>query len=269
MSSAEKTLKLLSHFTTMRPEIGLSELCRIAKRDKATTYRHLQSLEAVGFVEQNPQSKQYRLGPALLQLGQIREATVPRKDSAMPILARLAQETGETAHASVLSGELLYSLAFSESAMHGTRAIIDVTTLPLHATASGLSALAFGPEDLFEVALAGMERFTEATPMTRAALSELVEAARATGIAKGYRSFEAEIQGMSAPIFEAGGRFAGAVSVASVAARFTPDLERRVADELVQASRDITQSWGGRISPHLETVWAQSLARPYEMDPIP
>ena len=81
MSSATKALKLLSYFSTARPEIGLSQLCRLAQRDKATTYRHLQSLEAVGFVEQNPMTRQYRLGPALMHLSQVREITVPRKDA--------------------------------------------------------------------------------------------------------------------------------------------------------------------------------------------
>ena len=53
MSSASKALELLSHFNTTRPEIGLSDMCRLAGRDKATTYRHLQVLEAAGFVEEH------------------------------------------------------------------------------------------------------------------------------------------------------------------------------------------------------------------------
>ena len=51
-----------------QPELGLSKLCRLANRDKATTYRHLKVLEDAGFLEQSPLSKQYRLGPALLIL---------------------------------------------------------------------------------------------------------------------------------------------------------------------------------------------------------
>ncbi|WP_405108304.1 helix-turn-helix domain-containing protein [Phaeobacter sp. BS52] len=111
MSSATKTLALLSHFSADRPEIGLSQLCRIAGRDKATTYRHLQALETAGFVEQNPTTKHYRLGPAVLQLAQVREATVPRKLGAQLPLSQLADVTGETAHVSVVSGSTLYALA--------------------------------------------------------------------------------------------------------------------------------------------------------------
>lgn len=267
MSSAAKTLDLLSHFSTLRPEIGLSQMCRIAGRDKATTYRHLQALEAAGFVEQNPLTKLYRLGPALLQLAQIREATVPRKDSAQVVLQRLAVATGETAHVSVLSGKVLYSLASCESPRHSTRAIIDINSFPLHATASGLCTLAFGPEALFDLAAKGLERFTQTTPTSRATLADLVTQARQSGFGLGAQSYEAEIHGVATPLFDQTGGFAGAVAVACVASRFGPDLHRTITSELARASRDITQAWGGRVPSHIETAWARTLARPTALEP--
>ena len=136
MSSAAKTLELLSFFSTARPEIGLSQMCRLARRDKATTHRHLQALEEAGLLEQSPLTRQYRLGPKLLQLAQTREATVPRKQAVMEPLAALAQATGETSHVTVLSGTTVYPLADCESNQHSTRAILDVPSFPLHATAS-------------------------------------------------------------------------------------------------------------------------------------
>jgi len=65
----------------------------MAKRDKATTYRHLQALEETGLIEQNPMTKRYRLGPAILQLAQTREATVPRKLGVQVPLFELANAT--------------------------------------------------------------------------------------------------------------------------------------------------------------------------------
>ncbi len=260
MSAAAKTLELLSYFTPTRPEIGLSQLCRIAARDKATTYRHLQVLEKYGFVEQNPQTKQYRLGPAVMQLAQLREATVPRRKGAQTALTVLAAATGETAHATVLSGTTLYALASCESPMHGTRAIIDISTFPLHATASGICALAFGPAALFDVALTSLEAFTDKTPTTPEALAALVDNVRATGFSRADQSFEREIHGISVPVFDQTGLFAGTVSVASVASRVTPELERIIKTELVAASRDITRSWGGALPADIETTWAETLS---------
>lgn len=266
MSSVTKALALLNHFSATRAEIGLSQLCRIAKRDKATTYRYLQALEVAGFIEQNPSTKQYRLGPAVLQLAQIREATVPRKASTESPLSDLTETTGETAHVTVLSGTAVYGLSSCESPRHGTRAIIDIDIFPLHATATGLCALAFGPDKLMPVAMADLTSFTRATPTTPSALKEAVQSIRETGFGRAMRSFEAEIEGISAPLFDQTGQFAGAVSVTCVATRFTPELEHTIKQHLMIAARDITHNWGGIIPTEIEGLWAKSFTARHALE---
>lgn len=266
MSSATKTLKLLTYFTAARPEIGLSQLCRLAKRDKATTHRHLQALEETGFVEQNRLNKHYRLGPVVLHLAQIREQTVPRKLAAETALSSLANATGETAHVSVLSGSTVYPLAYAESSTHSTRAIIDLQTFPLHATASGLCALAFGPPELFDVAIANMQVFTPMTLSTIDDLKHSVHAIKQTGFARSNGGFESDVRGLATPIFDHTGLFAGAVSVASVATRFSTDLQHRIQQHLITASRDISRNWGGTIPDDIESLWANALTHPQALE---
>lgn len=260
MSSTSKALELLSLFSKARPEIGLSEMCKLAKRDKATTYRHLQVLEAAGFVEKNSATRHYRLGPTLLQLGRMREATVPREAGARGAANTLADKTGETAHVSVLSGTTLFPLMSCESPKHSTRAIIDVTTFPLHATASGFCALAFGPPELFDAACENLDRYTDKTPSTPDTLRTIVDDAREIGFGRSDGRFESEIHSLSAPIFDQTGEFCGAVSVASVASRSTPELEQIIKTELVTASRNITKSWGGDIPVAIEHAWSSAMA---------
>ena len=266
MSSVTKALALLKHFSTDRPEIGLSQLCRLTGRDKATTYRYLQALEITGFVEQNQTTRHYRIGPSVMKLAQVREETVPRKEGALSALSALADATGETAHATVLSGTTLYALASCESPMHGTRAVIDIDTFPLHATASGVCALAFGPDNLFAIATSNLQRFTDTTPTTPDTLMSLVKTARETGFGSANQSYEAEIHGISAPVFDQTGAFAGAVSVATVAARLTPKLEATIKTHLVEASREITRNWGGSPPASLEACWTNSLSHSHVSD---
>jgi DNA-binding IclR family transcriptional regulator len=266
MSSAAKALELLAYFSTTRPEIGLSQLCKLARRDKATTYRHMQALKKIGFVEQNPMTKQYRLGPAILQLAQTREATVPRRAGVQAPLFDLANATGETSHVTVLSGTTVYELTSCDSPKHGTRAVIDIQTFPLHATASGLCALAFGPDILIDVALSDLQQYTDTTATTPQDLHAIVQSIRTVGFGRANRSFEDEVQGLSAPIFDQTGHFAGAVSVASVAARFTPDLERIIQNKLVIAARKISNNWGGNVPTYIEAIWAKSLSLSHELE---
>ncbi|KIN62698.1 HTH-type transcriptional regulator, IclR family [Sulfitobacter noctilucicola] len=266
MSSASKALALLSHFSVQRPEIGLSQLCRIAKRDKATTYRHLQALEEAGFIEQNPATKHYRLGPAVMHLAQVREATVPRKESAKSVLSVLADATGETSHVAVLSGTTVYGLCDCESPRHATRAVLDINTFPLHATASGLCALAFGGDDLLEAALKRMESFTASTLTSKSDIEASLDTVRETGFAQANRSYEDEIQGIAAPIFDHTGALAGTVAVASVASRFSAELERVIKAELIVAARALTHNWGGTVPAHIEAAWAKSVSRLHELE---
>ncbi len=258
MESAKKTLELLAYFSTATPEIGLSQLCRLAGRDKATTYRHLQALEDAGFVEQNPLSKRYRLGPMILQLAQTREATVPRNTGAQAPLRALADATGETSHVTVLSGNTVYGLSACESPQHSTRTIVDIATFPLHATASGLCALAFGPDELWEFAKSNLREFTDKTAVTLAELENAVTITRDQGFGRAVRSFEDEVSGMAAPLFDQTGQFAGSVAVASVATRFDSELERTVRQNLIIASRAITHNWGGSVPQNIEALWAQT-----------
>ena len=260
MSSASKSLELLEFFSPERLEIGLSQLCRLAGRDKATTYRYLQSLEMVGLVAKNLATKQYRLGSALLQLAQTRELTVPRKAGVDSPLRALADETGETGHVSVLSGKMLYKLEEHESLRHSIRVVIDIQTFPLHATASGLCALAFGPEDLLEVAMVELTSYTSTTATDPETLYEAIKKTRTTGFGRSEGSLEADVYSLGAPLFDQADQFAGAVSVASVVTRFTPELEHLIQTHLITARRAITHNWGGTVPAHIEQAWSTGQA---------
>lgn len=262
MSVVVKAVELLGYFSVDRPELGLSELRRLAGRDKATTYRHLEALESVGLLEQNPVTKQYRIGPAVLGLAQIREATTPRRAGALSALARLAERTGETAHVSLLSGAALHTLAVQESTRHATRVIINESKLPLHATSQGHAILAFGGADLMQAARRRLVRFTEATPTTDEALDAAVSVARQTGFGVSPNGFENGVYGIGAPVFDHTGAVAGAVAVASVSSRMTDVLGREIRAGLVEAARAISANWGGQVPAALETLWARTLA-PY------
>lgn len=268
MSVVTKALDLLQHFSTARPEIGLSQFCRLAKRDKATTYRYLQSLENAGFIEKNRHTKAYRIGPMVLHLAEMRELTVPRKEAARLPLDALAEATGETAHLSILSGTDLHVLMACESDKHSTRAVIDLQILPLHATASGICALAFGPEDLVDAAKGNLTRFTPHTAASEQSLTEAVETAREAGFGLSNRGFENDVFGFAAPIFDQTGLLAGTIAVASVASRVTPETESDIKQHLTVASRDITRNWGGVTPAHMETRWARSLSEEGEWEPV-
>ncbi len=258
MSTIAKAMELLDFFSLDRPEIGLSDFHRLAKRDKATTFRHLTALESVGLLEQNPATRAYRIGPTVLRLAHMREVTLPRRAGVRMALPRLAEATGETAHASILDATGLTTLAHHESKLHSARVVLHETSLPLHATASGVAALAFGDPALMARALEQMQVYTESTMRSRDELDVAVTAARETGFAVANQSYEAGVTGIGTPLFDSSG-IAGSVAVAAVSSRLTPELRTTIMQELRRAARIISQHWGGTIPPELEDAWHRHL----------
>ena len=110
MGTITKALELLNEFSPSRAEIGLVEMARLTGRDKATVHRHLTELEANGFLEQNPSTRAYRLGAAVLRLAALREHSFPTRRLLRPLVTELAEEIGELVHASLLQSDGLSPL---------------------------------------------------------------------------------------------------------------------------------------------------------------
>ncbi|MGY6534436.1 MAG: IclR family transcriptional regulator [Pararhodobacter sp.] len=251
MRTVEKALKLLDLFDERHPVIGLSALARMSGIDKATVLRMLGDMAAAGLVEQDPASREWRLGAGILRLSRLREAAFPATGVLNPILARLAEATGETAHASLRAGRDLGTIGVVESARSNRVYIEPGLMLPLHATASGVAYTAFArPELRAEVLARPLAAFTGATPTDGATLSARLEEARALGYACADQTFEDEVFGIAMPLFGPDGFACGALAVATPVARLTPDLQARVLAALAGAAREATQGMGGHVPDH-------------------
>ena len=257
MGTVGKALDLLDIFTRPRPQAGLSEIARLAGLNKATCHRLLTEMESRGLVEQTGPAREYRLGPAVLKLAYLREAAVPTRDAAMPVLQALARATGETAHLSHLVGGVLRTLAFAYSAQHGVKVTMeDADTLPFHATASGAAVLAYLPGDHAERILQGpMPARIAGGQASADDLRARIAAVQARGWAETLSTFEQDVQGLAVPLFNAQSACIGAVAVAAAAPRMTHRLHACIVAELTRAGAEINALWGGEVPPALATLW--------------
>lgn len=67
--SLERGLAILSSFHSDRPLIGVSELSRDLELSRSTAHRYVATLAKLGYLRQDADSKRYRLGPKVLDLG--------------------------------------------------------------------------------------------------------------------------------------------------------------------------------------------------------
>jgi len=251
MQTVDKAMKLLGYFSVAEPEIGLSELARLASFDKAATRRFLVALAGHGLIEQDGDTRKYRLGPALLRLARIREATRPLARMVQQSLRELSQVTGETAHSSMLYGEYLSTIGIAEP-QRPTRVSVDPSQpLPLHATASGLACLAFLDEDMVRqiLGVAALRKHTDRTCVSKRELKTVLAQTRERGYSMAARTFDDDVVSIAAPVFDATGIAIGAISVASIASRFNRESERRIAGYVLKAAARVSEETGGTLHP--------------------
>ena len=245
MQTVDKAFDLLGLFSEAAPELGLSELARRAGFDKATTRRLLVALSRHGFIEQSAETRGYRIGPGVLRLAQLREATFPLTDLAEQVLESLAEETGETAHFALHAGDTLSTVAMRESDKANRVTMSVGEPLPLHATASGITVLAYSSDNALQ-RFVKFEKYTEKTPTSKAQLSPHLERARKDGYVENRGFFEADVCSVAAPVFDGDSVPLGAIAVAAPSTRFNSQQRKFLRGRVLQAAARLTRLVGGR-----------------------
>lgn len=259
MGTITKALKLLNHFSSDRGEIGLASFVRLSGGDKATVRRHLIELVQNGFLEQHPETKSYRLGPAILRLATVRETHFPVRNAVRPVIDQLAEHLGELVHASLLQGDVMSPVYHRDPQKHGLRVIYDAgEVLPLHATASGLAMLAFGPQEVVDTVLSqDLRSYSPTTVVTRSDLMHLIACTRDRGYSFSDQYLTKEIVSFGLPFYGIEGTAIGTLAVPLPQSRLSPDLHREILGSLFQASKEISRSCGGEVPRHLLEKWTR------------
>ncbi len=257
MGTITKALSLLNYFSVSRPEIGLSEFRKLCKQDKATIYRHLTELQENGFVEQDPVSKNYRMGPAVLRLANVRERSFPARRAVAPIVEELASEVGELVHVSLLQGDMLSPLFCADFTKHGTAVNFDeAEMLPLHATSSGYAVLAFAdPAFVDRYLMEPLRRYTPLTITDPGKLRQVIATTQKNGYAECDQGFETEVYSLAAPIFDRNVRVIGTVAVALPISRLTAEFQSKTQEALKHGCRRLSAAIGGDVPAALERAW--------------
>lgn len=247
MGTVSKALSLIGLFDRAHPRIGLSELTRQSGMNKATVYRLLTELAAHGFVEQVGTSREYQLGPVFLRLASLREVAVPTLELTRQVLRRLSDVTGETAHTSMVQGDVLATVDYAYSPAHGTRVMMeDAEVLTFHGTSSGLAVLAYAAPEFVDAALGRtLPARTEDTVTDPDQIRVMLGQTRKAGIAEYVGGFEKDVHSVACPIFDATQSVIGAIAVATPTSRMDDDLHTTIRREVKRHALELTRLMGG------------------------
>ncbi|MDM7832494.1 IclR family transcriptional regulator [Cellulomonas edaphi] len=170
--AADATLRLLRHLSRTGP-LPAASLAAALELPRSTTYHLLTVLAEHGFVVHLPEERRYGLGLAAFELGSAYSRQAPLARAARPVLARLVDQVGESAHLAVLHGrDVLYVV--EERAVGRPVLVTDVgVRLPAHLTASGRAILADLPSAQVRALFPSREAFVDRTGVGPRRLSEL------------------------------------------------------------------------------------------------
>lgn len=212
----ERGLRILTEFSAREPVLGAPELSRRIGIPRTTTFRLLQTLEALGFLERVNGDRQFRLGVAVLRLGFEYLSSLELTDFGQPVLERLRDATGLSTHLLIRDGRdvVFVAKAQTRDPMFSSVKVHVGTRLPAHATVHG--QVLMGDLTLSELRALypekQLERYTERTPATVADLHARVRESAEQGYALSEASFETGISVVSAPVRDQSGKIVAAIT---------------------------------------------------------
>lgn len=246
VQSVERAIAILKTFSPDEQELGVGELSRRLDLPKSTVFRLLSTLDACGFVAQNPITDLYRLGLDLIPLANSVVGNTDLRQIARPYLKKLVNALGETADLSVMrSGEVIH---LDQIEYHGRLVMRSGGTgrrMPFYATSAGKAFAAFLSEEVLESLLdTNYEQMTTATITNPNELKNEFASVRKDGFATAFEEMEEGLHSVSAPIRDHEGDVIACTSISGPSYRLSRDRIKEVAPQVVLTSLQISRELG-------------------------
>jgi IclR family transcriptional regulator, pca regulon regulatory protein len=251
--SLERGLGILASFTSAQPLLGVSELARSVGLSRSTTHRYMATLTRLGYLQQDPATRRYRLGPRVLDLGFSAINSMELREIAAPYLQQLSDEVGFTVNMAILEDADILYVERCRSSRAGQREIdlnLHVgSRLPAYCTSMGKVLLAYLPDERRQTLLDEMElgRRGPNTLTDRRALETELARVRERGLAINNEELAYGLRSIAAPVRGAGGEVAAAINLAVHSSMVSmKDLVARLSESLRRTAAQISSQAGYR-----------------------
>ena len=250
IQSVSHALDILESFTRTEKELGVTELSKRLGMHKNNVFRLLATLEHRGYIDQNKETENYRLGPRTLQIGSIFIEQRECRRQARPLLEELAAETGETSVIAVLRATKVVFMDGVETS-RTVRAVSRIgAMLQAHCTAVGKVQLAhLAPAEIERLyPAAELPTVTPRTLKTREALLNELEAVRGRGFAFEDEECDLDVGALAAPVRDFSGNVIAAIGIVAPATRLSGDRNAQEggASRVLDAARVLSSRLGYR-----------------------
>ncbi len=252
--AAEQTLRILTHLARHAAPLPAARIAGDLGLPRSTVYHLLGVLLEAGFVVHLPEERRYGLGVTAFEVGSAYTHQDCLARLARPLLARLVDSVGQSAHLAVLHGrEVLYVV--EECAKGRPSLVTDVgVRLPAHLTASGRAMLAALPPAQVRALFPDRGAFVRrhgTGPDSPAALRRLLVGVRARGYATEDGEVTPGFASIGTAVLDHAGHPAAGLAITYASAGQAADRHDQVdpaalAEVARRAAGELTRRLGGQ-----------------------
>lgn len=247
--AARQALALLQALARQPGPVLAAALARDLGLPRSTTYHLLAELVAAGFAVHLPEERRYGLGVSAFEIGSAYSRQEPLARLARPVLARLVDAVGHSAHLAVLHGrEVLYVV--EQRAPGRPPLVTDVgVRLPAQLTASGRALLAVLPLPQVRALFPDPSAFVDrhgAGPTRLADLRRLLLEVRRTGHATEDGEVTPGFASVATPVHDHAGRPVAGVAVTFPSGEVDAAGRERIAARVIRSAAELTRRINGR-----------------------
>lgn len=244
--SLERALALLLAFEHQNNEMGTAELSDFSGLHKSTVSRLLKVLTGYEFLQQNPSTKKYSLGPAVIRLSRSLNQSLKTNlvQIARPYIDRLSYQLKETVILEILAGENMV-LAYIAEGPRIVRLAGDVgDRVAFHAAAGAKAFLAFCSPELRKKLLGTrLRRLTKNTITDFKKLQNQMKEIRRKGFAIDREELDEGTMAVAVPIFYHDRKPIGAIVVAAPPQRMSGGHRKSIVTALKETTKDISKKF--------------------------
>lgn len=254
--SIQKAAAILSLFSLSRSRLKLAQIAKEMNLPLATTHGLVRTLVEEGFMSQIPETREYRLGIRLNELGAIQMASLDINQRAVLPSTYLARETGLVVHVAVFERDAIV-VTYSTSPLtdnHGIAVYLG-TRVPTYCSSIGRAILAFLPREevLTHFARVEMVPYTPHTVTDPEKILAELDATRLRGYSVVRQELANNLCSIGSPVFGPSGELTGGISLNAHPVEFreeaVEEMGRRVVATAAQISSHATSWYEPRFRP--------------------
>ena len=252
IQSVDRAARILKVLGRGSARLGVTEIAEQLGLAKGTAYGLLRTLEAQGMVEQDPDTDKYRLGAAMLQLGNAFLDNHELRGRSLLWADSLASRVGEAVRVGVLNGSTVLIVHHVFRPDNSVQILEVGASIPWHACAIGRAIVAYLGEAEVEAMLGHgpFEPLTGRTLVDPAALETALIEVATRGVAIEEQEAIVGEGEIAAPVFDHRGRPVGSIGVVGPVERLHVEgTSSSLATAVKETARGLSRDMGaGRLS---------------------